>query len=368
MDSVHAATRETGCGADQPAHRDFAIATVATDDGPRPVRTRALAAGPFARLLDFACAEGGPRPPLLMVPPISGHFPILMRDVVTGLLPDFDVTVLDWTNVRHVPVEQGGFGFDDNIRAVEQAIARLGPDCAVLALCQGGVPALAATARLSAMQDTRAPAALALLAAPIDPMAGPTEVVRLIRRMPHGWYRSVPLARLPGRYAGRGRRVYPAETQLAALRRFRARDHADGGELERKFARDDGADPDIFPFRDLYSTIMDIDGQHFAENIERVFLRRALVFGRLRCAGAPVTPAAIRRTALMTIEGEHDVITAPGQTAAAHALCTGIAPEGRTRLVVPDCGHFSLFHGDLWRARVLPALRRHCLRALGVAG
>ncbi len=35
---------------------------------------------------------------------------------------------------------------------------------------------------------------------------------------------------------------------------------------------------------------------------------------------------AIRKTALMTVEGERDDICAVGQTVAAHDLCTGLKP------------------------------------------
>ena len=58
----------------------------------------------------------------------------------------------------------------------------------------------------------------------------------------------------------------------------------------------------------------------------------------------------------MTIEGENDDIAAPGQTYAAHALCTGIPEKFHRHLLVPKCGHFSLFYGSQWRTTVLPAL------------
>jgi poly(3-hydroxybutyrate) depolymerase len=56
----------------------------------------------------------------------------------------------------------------------------------------------------------------------------------------------------------------------------------------------------------------------------------------------------------MTVEGEHDDIAAPGQTQRAHDLCPSVPADARRQLVVPACGHFSLFHGDIWRTRVLP--------------
>ncbi|MGC9371301.1 MAG: polyhydroxyalkanoate depolymerase, partial [Paracoccaceae bacterium] len=71
---------------------------------------------------------------------------------------------------------------------------------------------------------------------------------------------------------------------------------------------------------------------------------------------------AIRATALLTVEGAQDDIAAPGQTAAAHGLCPALPVQERGRLVVPACGHFSLFHGDIWRAEVLPVVREFLLK------
>jgi poly(3-hydroxybutyrate) depolymerase len=64
----------------------------------------------------------------------------------------------------------------------------------------------------------------------------------------------------------------------------------------------------------------------------------------------------------MTIEGARDDIAAPGQTAAALDLCPAIPETRRARLVVPDCGHFGLFHGEPWRSRVLPEVRAFLTR------
>ena len=41
-------------------------------------------------------------------------------------------------------------------------------------------------------------------------------------------------------------------------------------------------------------------------------------------------------------------IAAPGHTRRAHDLCPPVPPDARRHLLVPDCGHFSLFHGDLF--------------------
>ena len=62
------------------------------------------------------------------------------------------------------------------------------------------------------------------------------------------------------------------------------------------------------------------------------------------------------RTALMTVEAERDDVAAPGQTRIAQALCYSIPEYLRQHLLVSSAGHFSLFHGNTWRSRVLPAV------------
>jgi hypothetical protein len=61
--------------------------------------------------------------------------------------------------------------------------------------------------------------------------------------------------------------------------------------------------------------------------------------------GRPAMTGNIQRTAVMMVEGEEDDISAPGQTYAAHALCTGVPKEFRRHLLVSRSGHFPLFHG-----------------------
>jgi hypothetical protein len=146
-------------------------------------------------------------------------------------------------------------------------------------------------------------------------------------------------------------------------------DHAFGGAAlargqhevarSRKFPRQrhDGADPVRFPFLDLYSAVMDLPAEVFLDIMRHVYQERTLVRGTLHAQNQTIALRAIRATALMTVEGEHDDIAAPGQTQRAHDLCPSVPADARRQLVVPACGHFSLFHGEIWRTRVLPEVR-----------
>lgn len=353
-------------GADQPARRALGIDAVRIGRALLPVRTRELDATPFATLVAFEQDDGRVRPDILpdilIVPPLSGHFGILLRDMVVALLADFRVLLIDWSNVRHVPARHGPFGFDDNVATVVRMARRGRPELAMVGVCQGGVPALAATALLAAMDEPAVPASLALIGAPIDPLARPTRVVRLLRERPLGWFVGTASAVVPDGFPGAGRVVYPARLQLDALLAYLQRHLGQSGELREKVRHDDGADPARFPFLDLYSSIMDLDAKHFVENIDVVFHARALCQGSLRCHGVPVDLRAIETTTLLTIEGTEDDIAAPGQTSAAHALCTALPADLHRKQVVAGAGHFSLLHGAVFRREVLPVLREFCDR------
>src|SRR5262249_60797117 len=76
-----------------------------------------------------------------------------------------------------------------------------------------------------------------------------------------------------------------------------------------------------------------------------VFQEARLARGKLTFRGARVEPRAIRRTALLTVEGERDDICALGQTAAAHELCRGIKPYMRRHHMQAGVGHYGVFSG-----------------------
>jgi poly(3-hydroxybutyrate) depolymerase len=72
--------------------------------------------------------------------------------------------------------------------------------------------------------------------------------------------------------------------------------------------------------------------------------------------GRPVDPAAIRRVAMLTVEGEHDDISGVGQTEAAHRLCVNIPAERRAHWLQPGVGHYGVFNGSRFRAEIAPRI------------
>jgi poly(3-hydroxybutyrate) depolymerase len=87
-----------------------------------------------------------------------------------------------------------------------------------------------------------------------------------------------------------------------------------------------------------------------------VFVRHALPKGQMTHRGRAVDPAAIRRVALLTIEGEHDDISGVGQTEAAHRLCVNIPPERKAHWLQPAVGHYGVFNGSRFRAEIAPRI------------
>jgi poly(3-hydroxybutyrate) depolymerase len=74
-------------------------------------------------------------------------------------------------------------------------------------------------------------------------------------------------------------------------------------------------------------------------------------------AGERIDTRAIRRTALLTVEGERDDICSIGQTVAAHDLCSGIKPYLKTHHVQLGVGHYGVFSGKRWRTQIYPRVR-----------
>jgi poly(3-hydroxybutyrate) depolymerase len=74
------------------------------------------------------------------------------------------------------------------------------------------------------------------------------------------------------------------------------------------------------------------------ETVQRIFMEHDLPRGLFTWRGEVVDPSVIRSTALLTVEGADDDMCTPGQTQAAHALCTGIPSENKHHLLQEGSG------------------------------
>lgn len=318
---------------------------------------------PFGQLRTFRTTPT-PRRRVLVVAPIAGGFPFLMRDLVVALLSIADeVAITEWPNVRYVPRARGAFGFGENCVETAQMVRALGADpetgangprVHVVGVCQGGLPALAAACLLA--DCGLAPLSLTLMGAPADPSRNPTRLWRVLQERSLPALEAQVMETISGAFPGAGRRVFPAWRQVDTFALYLWRQSISGGDLPLRLAFDEGDDPLRFPLARLCWTMMDVPGEFFMENVATIFRENALARGTLAIDGHPAHGASLSDTALLTVEGEIDDIAGPGQTEAAHDLCPNVPGSLRRHLQVPGVGHFALFYGRHMRQTVLPAI------------
>jgi len=91
--------------------------------------------------------------------------------------------------------------------------------------------------------------------------------------------------------------------------------------------------------------------------VRDVFQEALLAKGLLTYRGRRIDLGRIKRTMLLTVEGERDDICAVGQTAAAHELCTGLMPYRKRHHLQPGVGHYGVFSGKRWEQQIYPIFR-----------
>ena len=342
----------------------FGIKSVVIGNRVLPVYEEVAACHPFCTLRHFR-KEGiaAVQPRVLVVAPLSGHFATLLRGTIETLLPDFDVYVTDWINARNVPMLYGQFGLDDHIALMLSYLRDLGPELHVIAVCQPAVPVLAAVALLAASDDPDQPRSMTLMGGPIDTRVSPTAVNVLATTRPLSWFEKNVIAAVPARYPGAFRRVYPGFLQLAGFMTMNLDRHVTAHvDLFNHLVRGDGESATATrKFYDEYMSVMDLPADYYVQTVQRVFQDHALPTGTFAWRGQCVEPAAIARTALLTVEGENDDICAVGQTAAAHELLTGLKAGKKAHYVQAEVGHYGVFNGRRWRTEIYPKVREFIL-------
>ena len=110
-------------------------------------------------------------------------------------------------------------------------------------------------------------------------------------------------------------------------------------------------------FYDEYFAVSDLPAEVYLETITQIFQGNLLARGEYTWRGRRVHPERITRTGLLTVEGERDDICGPGQTMAAHELCTRIPAYRRRHHLQAGVGHFGVFSGRRWEGQVYPVVR-----------
>ena len=332
-----------------------------------PVLEQEVLRKPFCRLVRFkrysddaaTIAALKDDPVVLVVAPLSGHHATLLRDTVQTLLKDHKVYVADWVDARMVPAEDGDFGLDDYVAYVEDFIRHIGAaNLNVISVCQPTVPVLAAVS-LMAGRGEAVPRTLVMMGGPIDARRSPTAVNSLAVRNPLSWFENNVIHAVPPPYPGQGREVYPGFLQHAGFIAMNPSRHfMSHWDFYSDLVKGDLDDADAHRrFYDEYNAVLDMPATYYLDTIRTVFQEFLLPRGQWNIGGELVKPAAIKGTALMSIEGELDDISGLGQTEAVHDLCTGVPKTRQRHLVVEGAGHYGIFSGRRWREKVYPQVR-----------
>ena len=339
---------------------EFGLKQTTIGDRMVSVREEIVWSRPFCNLLHFARnvpAARGNDPRILIVAPMSGHYATLLRGTVEALLPSADVYITDWIDARMVPMTEGTFDFDDYVDYVIEMLHFLGHDTHVIAVCQPSVPVLAAAAVLEEANDPLSPASMTLMGGPIDTRINPTAVNKLAQERSLQWFSDNVIMNVPWPQPGFMRPVYPGFLQLSGFMSMNLDRHLVAHkEFFMHLVKNDGEPEKHRDFYDEYLAVMDLTAEFYLQTVEEVFIKHSLPKGELMHRGKRVDPAAIRKVALLTVEGENDDISGVGQTKAAQTICVNIPEDMRMHYLQPDVGHYGVFNGSRFRREIAPRI------------
>jgi poly(3-hydroxybutyrate) depolymerase len=317
---------------------------------------------PFCKLIHFK--QGATkRRKVLIVAPLSGHHSTLLRDTVRSFLSEHDVWVTDWVDARMVPLADGPFHLADYVDYVCEWIRLLSgaerPDLHVISVCQPTVPVLAAVALMASRQESQRPLTMTMMGGPIDARKSPTAVNNLATHKPHTWFEQNLIHRVPQKYPGFMRRVYPGFLQHLGFVAMNPDRHVSAHwDYYNHLLKGAGESAESHRrFYNEYNAVLDMPAEYYLDTVKTVFQDFALPKGRMFVREELVRPQAIRDTALLTVEGELDDISGNGQTEAAHLLCLNIPRERREHFLAPGVGHYGIFAGRRWRELIYPRVR-----------
>ncbi|MFM2263324.1 MAG: hypothetical protein RI959_2000 [Pseudomonadota bacterium] len=366
---------------------EFGIKTVKVNKTEVAIHERIEINKPFCELRRFKRFSDDPatltqlkgQPAVLIVAPLSGHYATLLRDTVRTMLQDHKVYITDWKNARLVPLSEGEFHLDDYVNYVQEFIRHLQSiygNCHVVSVCQPTVPVLAAVS-LMASRGEKTPLTMTMMGGPIDARKSPTSVNNLATNKSFEWFENNVIYRVPPTFPGAGRRVYPGFLQYTGFVAMNPDRHATSHyDFFKDLIKGDDASAEAHrKFYDEYNAVLDMDADYYLETIQTVFQDFKLVNGTWDVKGVDgkverVRPQDIKRTALLTVEGELDDISGSGQTRAAQDLCSGVPASERQHMEVKGAGHYGIFSGRRWREIVYPQVVKfihgHAPKAGGV--
>jgi len=326
-----------------------------------PVTEEVIWSKPFCRVIAFRRGEvvrARSQPKLLIIAPMSGHYATLLRGTVEAFLPTHEVMITDWADASMVPVVAGRFDLDDYIDYVMAMCRDLGPDLHLLGVCQPSVPAIAAVARLEAEDDAAIPRSLTIMGGPIDTRRSPTAVNQLAEERGVEWFRRHCIHTVPFGHPGATRQVYPGFLQLSGFMAMNLDRHVTAHrDMFNHLVQGDGdAAEKHRDFYDEYMAVMDLTAEFYLETVAKVFVDHELPKGEMRHRDKPVDLLAIRRCAIMAVEGEKDDISGVGQTLAALELTPNLPEDKKVYYLQKGVGHYGVFNGSRFRSEIAPRI------------
>ncbi len=340
----------------------FGLRETRVDGLPVPVTERVVWERPFCRVIAFDRAfptpPPEPQPKLLIVAPMSGHYATLLRGTVEAMLPDHRVFITDWADARMVPLFAGRFDLDTYIDYLRDLFRDLGPDLHVMAVCQPAVPVTAAVALMEAAGEPMVPVSMTLMGGPVDTRRSPTAVNCLAQERGQAWFERNTISTVPPMFPGAFRQVYPGFFQLSGFMAMNldrhVSAHSDMFDHLVKGAEDSAEKHRAF--YDEYLAVMDLTAEYYLQTVETVFVTHALPKGRMRHRGTPVDLTAIRRCAILAVEGENDDISGVGQTKAALDLTPNLPEARKAYHLQAGVGHYGVFNGSGYRSAIAPRI------------
>jgi poly(3-hydroxybutyrate) depolymerase len=211
---------------------------------------------------------------------------------------------------------------------------------------------------------------MVLMGGPIDTRINPNAVNNLAESRGLDWFRRHVITKVPFPHPGVMRDVYPGFLQLHGFMSMNLDRHLKAHhDLFLHLVKGDGDSAQKHrEFYDEYLAVMDLTAEFYLQTVDTVFIRHLLPKGKMTHRGRPVDLTAIKRVAMMTVEGEYDDISAVGQTEAAHALCPNIPADMKADYVQPGVGHYGVFNGSRFRAEIAPRISDFVLSHNGGRG
>ncbi len=193
---------------------------------------------------------------------------------------------------------------------------------------------------------------------PIDTRRSPTDVNLLAEKRGTDWFRRKGIVKVPLGYPGFGRDVYPGFLQLSGFMAMNMDRHVTAHwDMYKHLVKGDGDSAEKHrEFYDEYLAVMDLSAEYYLQTVEKVFVRHELPKGEMMHRDKPVDLMAIRRCAIMAVEGEKDDISGVGQTLAALELTPNLPSDKKVYYLQKGVGHYGVFNGKRFRSEIAPRI------------